>query len=93
MTTPQPQRAGFSAQRLARVDTLLQRYVDNGQLAGASGLIYRKGETAYCNVFGHRELETGQPMTGDTIFRIYSMTKPITAVAALMLFEDGHFLL
>ena len=93
MTTPQPQRAGFSAQRLARVDKLLQRYVDNGQLAGASGLIYRKGETAYCNVFGHRELETGQPMTADTIFRIYSMTKPITAVAALMLFEDGHFLL
>jgi len=93
MTTPQPQRAGFCAQRLARVDKLLQRYVDNGQLAGASGLIYRKGETAYCNVFGHRELETGQPMTEDTLFRIYSMTKPITAVAALMLFEDGHFLL
>ena len=93
MTTPQPQRAGFCAQRLARVDNLLQRYVDNGQLAGASGLIYRKGETAYCNVFGHRELETGQPMTEDTIFRIYSMTKPITAVAALMLFEEGHFLL
>ncbi|MCY3898001.1 MAG: serine hydrolase [Caldilineaceae bacterium] len=93
MTTPQPQRAGFCAQRLARVDNLLQRYVDKGQLAGASGLIYRKGETAYCNVFGHRELETGQPMTEDTIFRIYSMTKPITAVAALMLFEDGHFLL
>ena len=93
MTTPQPQRAGFCAQRLARVDNLLQRYVDKGQLAGANGLIYRKGETAYCNVFGHRELETGQPMTEDTIFRIYSMTKPITAVAALMLFEDGHFLL
>ena len=93
MTTPQPQRAGFSVQRLARLDNLLQRYVDNGQLAGASGLIYRKGETAYCNAFGHSEIETGQPMTEDTIFRIYSMTKPITAVAALMLFEDGHFLL
>ena len=93
MTNAQPNRAGFSVKRLARVDTLLQRYVDNGQLAGASGLIYRKGETAYCNVFGHREIETAQPMTEDTIFRIYSMTKPITAVAALMLYEDGHFLL
>ncbi len=93
MTTPQPNRVGFCPQRLARIDKLLQRYVDNGQLAGASGLIYRKGETAYCNVFGQRELETVQPMTEDTIFRIYSMTKPITAVAALMLFEDGYFLL
>ena len=93
MTTVQPQRAGFSVQRLSRVDRLLARYVQGGHLAGALGLIYRKGETAYCNAFGHRELETGQPMTEDTIFRIYSMTKPITAVAALMLFEDGRFLL
>ncbi len=93
MTTVQPQRAGFSDQRLARVDRLLARYVDCGQLAGALGLIYRKGEIAYCNAVGQRELETGRPMTEDTIFRIYSMTKPITALAALMLFEDGQFLL
>ena len=93
MTTAQRQRSAFSALRLSRVDRLLARYVDSGQLAGALGLIYRKGEIAYSNSFGQRELETGRPMTEDTIFRIYSMTKPITAVAALMLFEDGQFLL
>ena len=93
MTTVQPQRVGLSVQRLSRVDRLLERYVENGLLAGALGLIYRKGEVAYCNAIGQRELETGLPMTEDTIFRIYSMTKPITAVAALMLFEDGQFLL
>ena len=93
MTTVQSQRAGFSVQRLSRVDGLLERYVEGGHLAGAIGLIYRKGHIAYCNAIGQRELETGLPMTEETIFRIYSMTKPITSVAALMLFEDGHFLL
>ena len=93
MTTNQAQRAGFSIQRLSRIDNLLARYVDEGKLAGVLGLVCRNGETAYCNAFGHSELETDQPMAEDTIFRIYSMTKPITAVAALMLFEDGRFLL
>ncbi len=93
MTTVQSQRAGFSVQRLSRVDRLLERYVAGGHLAGVLGLIHRKGETAYCNAVGQREIETDLPMTEDTIFRIYSMTKPITSVAALMLFEDGHFLL
>ena len=93
MKTVQPQRAGFSVQRLSRVDRLLERYVESGHLAGTLGLIFRNGEIAYCNAVGQRDLETGRPMTEDTIFRIYSMTKPITAVAALMLFEDGQFLL
>ena len=93
MTTVQQQRAGFSVERLSRVDRLLERYVQSGHLAGAIGLIGRKGEVAYCNAVGQRELESGRPMTEDTIFRIYSMTKPITALAALMLFEDGQFLL
>ena len=93
MSTPQPQRIGFSPQRLARVDNLLQRYVQGGLLPGALGFIYRKGEVAYAGAFGQRDIEAGRPMTEDTIFRIYSMTKPVTAVAALMLFEDGHFLL
>ena len=93
MTTVQPQRAGLSVQRLSRVDGLLERYVEGGHLAGAIGLVYRKGQIAYRNAIGLRELETGLPMTEDTIFRIYSMTKPITSVAVLMLYEDGHFLL
>ena len=93
MTTVQPQRAGFSVQRLSRVGDLLRRYVEGGHLAGATALIYRKGQIAYRNAIGRRDLETGLPMTEDTIFRIYSMTKPITSVAVLMLYEDGHFLL
>ena len=93
MTTVFPQRVGFSEQRLSRVDRLLERYVESGHLSGALGLIYRKGGIAYCHATGQRDLETGLPMTEDTIFRIYSMTKPITAVAALMLFEEGQFLL
>ncbi len=93
MSSPQPERIGFSTQRLARVDSLLDRYVQDGLLSGALGLIYRKGEVAYARAFGQRDTEAGRPMTEDTIFRVYSMTKPITAVAALMLFEDGHFLL
>ena len=93
MSTPQPQRIGFSPQRLARVDNLLERYVQGGLLHGALGLIYRKGEVAYAGAFGQRDMEDGHAMTEDTIFRIHSMTKPVTAVAALMLFEDGHFLL
>ena len=93
MPNTQPQRAGFSVQRLTRVDDLLLRYVDGGYLAGALGLIHRKGQIAYKGAFGHRDLESGLPMTEDTIFRIYSMTKPITSVAVLMLFEDCHFLL
>ena len=93
MTSSQPQRAGFSPQRLARVDRLLERYVHGGYLAGALALIYRRGEVAHFNAIGQREVESGRPMTEDTIFRIYSMTKPVTSVAALMLYEDGHFLL
>ncbi len=93
MTSSQPQRAGFSPQRLSRVDRLFERYVQSGLLAGVLGTIYRKGKVAYANAVGLSELETSRPMTEDTIFRVYSMTKPITAVAALMLYEEGRFLL
>jgi len=91
--TIQSERVGFSPQRLARVDRLLERYVQSGLLSGILGLVYRRGEVAYANAVGMRERETNRPMTEDTIFRIYSMTKPITAVAALMLYEEGRFLL
>ncbi|GIV79735.1 MAG: serine hydrolase [Litorilinea sp.] len=88
-----PERVGFSAQRLARVSRLLDRYVERGRLAGALNLVYRRGQVAQFSTHGYQDKEAGIPMAEDTIFRIYSMTKPITTVAALMLFEDGHFLL
>lgn len=88
-----PERAGFSATRLGRVGDVMRRYVDAGKLAGTVSLVSRRGQVVYFDDYGLRNLETGAEMTLDTLFRIYSMTKPITSVAALMLFEDGHYLL
>lgn len=88
-----PEKAGFSSKRMEQVDALMRRYVDAGHIAGASGLVYRKGHVVHASAHGYRDRESGAPMTLDTILRIYSMTKPITTVAALMLMEDGAFLL
>lgn len=69
----------------------LQRYVDDGSLAGTASLVWRAGRVVQTTSVGLRDLEAGLPVGRDTIFRIASMTKPITAVAALMLIEDGRF--
>ena len=90
--TPRPERAGFSLERLARIDQHLQRrYVEPGKIAGALTLVFRRGELAWCSPLGLADRERGAPMREDTIFRIYSMTKPITSVALMALFEEGHF--
>jgi CubicO group peptidase (beta-lactamase class C family) len=74
------------------METAIKRYVDAGELAGAAMLVWRDGEaTTIC--VGLRDLETGQPVERDTIFRIASMSKPVTSTLALMLFEDGRFAL
>ncbi|MBI3960362.1 MAG: beta-lactamase family protein [Chloroflexi bacterium] len=88
-----PEKAGFSATRLGRIGDLTRRYVDGGKLAGAVSLVSRRGKVVYFDDYGQRDREAGAEMTLDTLFRLYSMTKPITSVAALMLYEDGHFLL
>ncbi|HEY9078161.1 MAG TPA: serine hydrolase domain-containing protein [Anaerolineaceae bacterium] len=85
-----PESVGFSSERLARIGTVMQRYVDQGSLAGMVTLIARKGQVAHFEKFGMAEIETKKPMTLDTIFRIYSMTKPITSVAVLMLYEEAR---
>ncbi len=72
---------GLSGERLERIDELLQRHVDEQQVAGASALIVRKGKTGYFRTFGMRDVKDNLPMEEDTIFRIYSMTKPITSTA------------
>ncbi len=87
----EPESAGFSAQRLARIDAALQGYVDRGEVAGVVGLIARRGQVVYHRSFGHRDIEANAPMSNDVIFRIASMTKPITSVAAMMLWEEGRF--
>jgi CubicO group peptidase (beta-lactamase class C family) len=87
-----PEALGLSSERLARIDAHLKsRYIDPGKIAGALTLVARRGEIAYLSPVGLMDRERGKPMTEDTIFRIYSMTKPITSVALMMLHEQGHF--
>jgi CubicO group peptidase (beta-lactamase class C family) len=69
----------------------MDRWVASGKLPGLSVTVHRRGRTAYFRAAGHRNVETGAPMTEDTIVRIYSMTKPLTSVALMMLYEEGRF--
>src|SRR5262249_8957168 len=84
--------AGMSARPLAAIsDHLIKRYIEPEKIAGALPVVYRKGSLAYFEPLGRMDVERGKPMTDDTVFRIYSMTKPITSVALMMLYEQGHF--
>jgi CubicO group peptidase (beta-lactamase class C family) len=85
--------AGFDSARLAQTRAAMQRFVDAGHIAGIVMLTWRNGEIAQADALGCRDLETRTPMTRDTLFRIASMTKPVTSVAALMLVEDGRIAL
>ena len=84
-------RTGMSAQRLARIDPAMQDYVDRGVYAGVSTIVARRGEIVHQGRYGFRDKEAGLPMTEDTIFRLYSMTKPIVSTALMTLFEEGKF--
>src|SRR5947208_16902717 len=85
-----PETAGFSSARLARLDEVMtRRYVEGGYLPGVLIHIYRKGQLVHTTLSGHIDLERQKPMREDAIFRIYSMSKPITAVALMMLVEEG----
>lgn len=89
--TVDPDRVGFDPARLARLDTHFARYVDEGLLAGWHLVVTRRGEVAHSSTYGHRDREAGAPVTADTLWRIYSMTKPVTSVAAMILWEEGRF--
>jgi CubicO group peptidase (beta-lactamase class C family) len=85
-----PASLGFSASRLARLDAVMkQRYIDTGRLPGLMTMIYRRGTLVHTGMAGSIDLERDKPMRDDAIFRIYSMSKPITAVALMMLVEEG----
>jgi CubicO group peptidase (beta-lactamase class C family) len=85
-----PETVGMSSARLARLDEVMQRrYVDGGYLPGFLTYVYRRGQLVHTSLSGHIDLERGQAMREDAIFRIYSMSKPITAVALMMLVEEG----
>ncbi len=87
-----PRKAGFSPERLERITAHLERnYIEPGKIAGCQVLVARHGVPAYFRSFGQADRERGKPVVDDTIFRIYSMTKPITSVALMTLLEQGHF--
>ncbi len=86
-----PTEVGLDPDRLERIDSHFQRYVDDGRLPGWLAVVARHGRVAHVAGAGHRDVEAGAPITNDTLFRIYSMTKPITSVAARMLYEEGAF--
>jgi len=85
-----PETVGMSSARLTQLDHVMKRrYVDGGYLPGMLTQVYRKGHLVHTGICGHMDLERGKPMREDAIFRIYSMSKPITAVALMMLVEEG----
>ncbi|MER2268372.1 serine hydrolase domain-containing protein [Methylobacterium oxalidis] len=86
-----PEAAGFSAERLERIDGWMRRLVSGGRLAGLSVSVMRRGRTAFARAHGWADLARETPFTLDTITRIYSMTKPLTSVAVMMLYEEGRF--
>jgi CubicO group peptidase (beta-lactamase class C family) len=85
-----PAEAGFAADRLHRLDDNFARYVDDGLLSGWLLAVSRHGKVVHVSHYGQRDKEAGLEVTPDTLWRIYSMTKPITSVAAMMLYEEGR---
>jgi CubicO group peptidase (beta-lactamase class C family) len=93
MNTVTPEEVGLSSTRLEHLRTVAQGYVDQGKLAGLITLVARRGRVAHFECYGMMDIEANKPMQPDTMFRIYSMTKPITCFALMMLIEGGRVLL
>ena len=91
MTSGSAESVGMNAARLERTDLAMQAYVDRGIYAGVSTIVARRGIVVHKGQYGFRDREAGVPMTEDTIFRLYSMTKPIVCTALMTLFEEGRF--
>ncbi len=91
LPTVAPEQVGLSKERIARIKPVQEKYVADGQLAGGVMLIARRGKVAYFDTFGKMDQNGAKPMPKDAIFRLYSMTKPIIATAALTLYEEGKF--
>ncbi|MHC4726572.1 MAG: serine hydrolase domain-containing protein [Planctomycetota bacterium] len=84
-----PENVGISSEKLAQTNSAVQALIDNEKIAGASVIVARKGKIVLFETFGMMDQKAKKSMRQDTIFRIYSMTKPITSVAAMMLYEQG----
>ena len=92
MTPVKPESVGFSSKRLERLHALMQQTVDEKHLAGIVTILARHGKIVDYRTYGVRDMANGRPMTKDTIFRDYSMTKPVTGVAMMILYEQGKWL-
>ena len=88
-----PEEVGLSSERLERVGEVFQEYADEGRMAGAVGMVIRHGRVVYEDAWGMRDVAARDRLETDDIFRIYSMTKPVTSVAVMMLYEEGEFFL
>lgn len=88
-----PEEVGLSSERLERIGEVFQDYVEEGRIAGAVGMVLRNGKLAYVDAWGMRDLEAGDVMEEDDLFKICSMTKPVASVAVMTLYEEGHFFL
>ncbi|MBN9085734.1 MAG: beta-lactamase family protein [Reyranella sp.] len=86
-----PEQVGLSAARLARISGWMKGWVDSGKLPGLLVAVMRKGELAFAETYGKADVERNKPVRPDTIYRIYSMTKPLTSTAIMMLYEEGRF--
>ncbi len=93
LPSAKPETVGLSSERLERIGTAVQHGIDDKRIAGAVTLVARRGHVVWFKSQGMADLKAGKPMRSDTMFRICSMTKPITSLAVMMLYEDGHFLL
>jgi CubicO group peptidase (beta-lactamase class C family) len=92
MTVNKPETVGFSSERLEQLHELMQRTVDQKQIAGIVTILARHGKVVDYRTYGQRDIASGAPMTKDVIFRDYSMTKPVTGVAMMILYEHGKWL-
>jgi CubicO group peptidase (beta-lactamase class C family) len=90
-TPAEPESVGLSSAGLAKIDAMLEDLIARGELPGASILVARHGKLVHRAVLGLKNLATGEPLAEDTIFAIFSMTKPVTAVAMMLLFEEGRW--
>ncbi|MDB5474868.1 MAG: beta-lactamase, partial [Phenylobacterium sp.] len=89
--TTTPEAVGFDSARLKRLDDYMAGVVAQGRVAGMTTLLARHGKVVEFKTYGKQSLATGQPIARDTIFRIYSMSKPLTGVAMMILFEEGKW--
>jgi CubicO group peptidase (beta-lactamase class C family) len=88
-----PESLGLSSVRLQRMSDAFRREIDKGTLPGATVMVARRGQIGWFDALGKQSPAQAAPMARDTLFRIFSMTKPIVSVGVMMLVEDGHFIL